>query len=169
VSTRVRAVLFQVSWSYGRLSNEELLLGYGFVPRPRLHADCRAGFALPASVFTRGLDALSAECPAPPDVEASRRQLLSRLGALQVCERRRAVGAARRSANRRSCCSATWADWTLCVFPPQEAGGRDGTMRFSVYLDGEPELHRESHGGASGPDAPLSTIVRAMCVTTAGL
>ena len=32
------AVLFQVSWSYGRLSNEELLLGYGFVPRPRLHA-----------------------------------------------------------------------------------------------------------------------------------
>ncbi|KAJ1476430.1 hypothetical protein T484DRAFT_1824930 [Baffinella frigidus] len=102
----------EVTWSYGRLSNEELLLA--------------VGFALPSSLFARSLAALSKECPAPPDVEERKTTLLQRLNAL-----------------------------------PTEAGG-DTTLNFSVYLGGEPFLER----GPKGPPAPLSTIVRTMCVTS---
>jgi hypothetical protein len=42
----------QVTGTYGRLSNEDLLLIYGFIPWPYIHGDNRFGLALPSEVST---------------------------------------------------------------------------------------------------------------------
>ena len=69
--------------SYGALSNEALLLQFGFVPSPPLHGDATALLALPESVFVDALlrgDAAGGE--RPPAVAAARQELLRRAGAL---------------------------------------------------------------------------------------
>eukprot|EP00960_Hanusia_phi_P016354 482185-Hanusia_phi.AAC.2 len=49
----------EVTWTYGELTNEELLLQYGFVPSPPVHGDSRIGFCLPSSIFETSLQSLS--------------------------------------------------------------------------------------------------------------
>ena len=71
------------SRSYGALSNESLLLQFGFVPWPPLHGDAAALLALPESVFAEALlrgDAAGGE--REPAVAAAREALLQRAGAL---------------------------------------------------------------------------------------
>ena len=74
-------------FSYGALSNEALLLQFGFVPSPPLHGDVAALLALPESVFAdallRGDGGGGAREPA---VAAARETLMVRAGALGMAE-----------------------------------------------------------------------------------
>ena len=74
--------------SYGALSNEALLLQFGFVPSPPLHGDVAALLALPERVFEDALlrgdsaGGVSRE----PAVAAAREALMRRAGALGMAE-----------------------------------------------------------------------------------
>jgi hypothetical protein len=72
--------------SYGALSNEALLLQFGFVPSPALHGDASAALTLPERVFSDALrrgDADDTDAPPrTPALRAAREALLRQAGAL---------------------------------------------------------------------------------------
>ena len=70
----------EITWGYGPLSNEDLLIGYGFVPCPHLHGDCVATFLFPDTMVAGELDAMCEGMA--EEVWEAKRHLLQVLGAL---------------------------------------------------------------------------------------
>ena len=70
----------EITWEYGPLSNEDLLIGYGFIPCPHLHGDCVATFLFPDTMVAGELDAMCEGMP--EEVWEAKRHLLQVLGAL---------------------------------------------------------------------------------------
>jgi hypothetical protein len=72
--------------SYGALSNEALLLQFGFVPSPALHGDAGVALTLPERVFADALRRGDADdgdaAPRTPALRAAREALLRQAGAL---------------------------------------------------------------------------------------
>lgn len=79
MATRDLALGEEVTWTYGNLSNEELWLWYGFVPRPALHAGTAVTFQLPEGAFRAGLESVARGDSA--QAAAARHALLARAGA----------------------------------------------------------------------------------------
>ena len=76
----------EVTWTYGKLTNEEMMMQYGFIPTAHVHGDSRVGFAVGAQVFAKGLAALEKESPSNSDVTASKQQVLSSLLGVDVTD-----------------------------------------------------------------------------------
>ena len=76
----------EVTWTYGKLTNEEMMMQYGFIPTAHVHGDSRVGFAVGARVFAKGLAALEKESPSNSDVTASKQQVLSSLLGVDVTD-----------------------------------------------------------------------------------
>lgn len=55
VARRAAAAGEQVTWTYGELSSDQLLLQYGFVPNDALHPHARLSLSLPAHLFRESL------------------------------------------------------------------------------------------------------------------
>jgi hypothetical protein len=105
----------QVSWSYGALSNEALLLQFGFVPSPGLHAHACLELTLPESAFADALRRRGASGDAR--VAEAREALLLGAGALGMAPGEEAlfcVSAAEAPAELMAVCGA------ICLSTPLE-------------------------------------------------
>ena len=72
-----------VTWTYGPLSNVQLLLQFGFVPTPALHQDSVVELTIPESVILGALDRSPVSDAA---VDGCRRSLLTDAGALNMLQ-----------------------------------------------------------------------------------
>ena len=81
MAARPIAAHTHVSWTYGALSNVQLLLQFGFVPSPALHADSVVELTIPELVI---LDALASHPVNDAAVDGLRRSLLTDAGALNM-------------------------------------------------------------------------------------
>ena len=71
----------QVTWTYGPLSNVQLLMQFGFVPSPALHAGSVVELTIPESVI---LGALARHPVTDAAIDSLRRSLLTDAGALNM-------------------------------------------------------------------------------------
>ncbi|EKX39809.1 hypothetical protein GUITHDRAFT_114060 [Guillardia theta CCMP2712] len=168
-ATRAIPAGSEVSWTYGQLTNEELLLRYGFVPSPPLHGDSRIGFSLPSSIFETSLQSLSKDrAGVTKELMERKRSLLQQLevietgdlkfdinlGAEPMLIRKEGLPVPMMLVSKIMCLCSGEELATVCLSTSDEACGR-------IDIDNEIRaVYEQMFGGDAGKQTPPPDLSR---------